>query len=90
MSRRARIRRSMRLHLPMRPSWRCRRCAGRWPCPPAKLGLLADFGRNRIALCQYLSGQYVRALDDLAAFSPNGPREDLCARFMGWPMTLGR
>lgn len=90
MSRRDRIRRAMRLHLPMRPSWRCRRCVGRWPCPPAKLGLLADFGRNRIALCHYLSGQYVHALEDLAAISPNVPRQDLYARFMGWPMTLGR
>jgi hypothetical protein len=80
------LRRSLRLHLPMRPAWRCRRCAGPWPCPPSKLGLLADFGRDRIALCQYLAGQYVHALDDLAALRPNAPTTDLYARFMGWPL----
>jgi hypothetical protein len=69
----------------MRPTWRCRVCAARWPCGPARITLLAEFHRNRVALSLYLSAQYFAALQDLTEYAPNAPREDLYARFIGWP-----
>ncbi|WP_442792058.1 flavin reductase [Micromonospora sp. NBC_01796] len=81
----ARTRTRRRPHLPMRPTWRCRVCAADWPCGPARLALLAEFHRNRVALCLYLSAQYVRALEDLAEYAPNAPRENLYNRFIAWP-----
>ncbi len=78
-------------HLPMRPTWLCRVCAGAWPCAPAKLALLTEYRRrHRIALCDYLAGQYLDALDDLSTHSPNTPRGDLYARFLGWPVRAAR
>jgi hypothetical protein len=69
----------------MRPTWLCRSCAGKWPCNPARLALLAEFGTHRLALHLYLAGQYVDALADLSKVSPNTPHADLYDRFLGWP-----
>ncbi|MFI6760698.1 flavin reductase [Micromonospora sp. NPDC050417] len=75
----------MRAHVPMRPTWRCRACVADWPCGPARLALLHEFRGQRIALCLYLSGQYVDALKDFAEYAPNTSTKGLYERFVGWP-----
>ncbi|WP_343443453.1 hypothetical protein [Micromonospora schwarzwaldensis] len=75
-------RRAMRPHVPMRPRWLCRVCAGPWPCQPARLLLLMDYRRDRVALSVYLASCLFEAAADLLNLNPD-PQE-LFDRFVGW------
>lgn len=72
-------------HQPMRPMWRCRVCAAPWPCQPARISLLNQYNRRLVDLCQYLAGQYLKAIEDLIRVNPNHLPSNLHLRFLGWP-----
>ncbi|WFE38472.1 hypothetical protein [Micromonospora sp. WMMD998] len=75
-------RRVVRPHLPMRPRWLCRVCAGPWPCQPARLLLLMDYRRDRVALSIYMAACLFDATADLLHQNPEP--QDLFDRFLGW------
>lgn len=57
-------------------------CREPWPCAPAKVELLEEYGAERTSLLIYLSLQMIDAIDDMAA---NGRAPaDLYLRFVGW------
>ncbi|GAA2700088.1 hypothetical protein GCM10010429_02440 [Micromonospora olivasterospora] len=72
-----------RPHRPGRPHWRCTACGAPWPCSPARLDLLAEYGRDRVALCVYL---VTRAEDARQDFERLGltPDPALLTRFTAW------
>lgn len=74
-----------RPHTPMRPLWRCRRCGCPWPCPPARLALLAEYRDARSSLAVYLALALADALDDLHRLSLDN--RGVHARFLGWLRT---
>lgn len=67
-------------HLPVRPSWRCRSCDQPWPCRPARLALVGEFGARstglRIQLATYL--------EPVARDQPQITPADLYRRFIAW------
>ncbi|ASW57766.1 hypothetical protein [Plantactinospora sp. KBS50] len=73
-------------HVPLRPTWLCRICAGPWPCGPAKLALLAGHDGDRIGLMITLAHYLHEAVYDLAEVcGPHCPDpQDLNRRFLGW------
>lgn len=68
-------------HLPDRPSWGCRGCDNPWPCVPAKLRLLDEYGRSSPALMIYLTSQHALAVEDIGE---TRTALDLYRRFVGW------
>ena len=70
----------------MRPLWRCRVCAGPWPCQPARLLLLMEYRRDRVGLSVHMATCLFDATADLMTLNPNpGPSpEELFERFVGW------
>ncbi len=79
-------RRVVRPHVPMRPLWLCRVCAAPWPCQPARLLLLLDYRRDRVALSIHMAGCLFDATADLLRANPNPA--DLFDRFIGWTARL--
>ncbi|MEO3781362.1 hypothetical protein ABGB16_32145 [Micromonospora sp. B11E3] len=77
-----------RPHLPIRPLWLCRACAAPWPCATARLTLLHEYARDRVALLVYLGGQLHDAADELYRLNPHdGPEPaQLFDRFLGWAL----
>nr|MDT0661457.1 hypothetical protein [Micromonospora sp. DSM 115978] len=75
-----------RPHLPQRPLWLCRVCAGPWPCGPARLALLREHGGDLIYLRMYLASQMHDALRDLIRLHPHDPPtpEATHDRFLAW------
>lgn len=75
-----------RPHLPLRPLWLCRVCAAPWPCAAARLGLVAEYADDRIALSIYLCAVLHEAAADLYRLNPqDGPDPAaLFARFLAW------
>ena len=75
-----------RPHPPVLPFWLCRTCAAPWPCGQARLLLLHEFGRDRIALSIHLAALYTAAVTDLHRLHPyEGPEPGvLFQRFLGW------
>jgi hypothetical protein len=74
-------------HAPVRPSWTCPDHPNHtepvpWPCEFARTNLLAEFGRNTIALHLYLMCLMVEAVDDLS--DADLPSSILFDRFLGW------
>lgn len=67
-------------HTAARPSWRCRACGAPWPCSPARLGLLAEYRGQRVALLMYLAALMVEAAGQL----PPEPTPTLGTRFLTW------
>ena len=80
-----------RPHLPLRPLWLCRVCAGPWPCPVARLTLRQEYAHDRIALSIYLCTVLHDAAADLYRLNPqDGPDPAaLYARFLGWAAPRG-
>ncbi|WP_243706222.1 hypothetical protein [Micromonospora sp. KC721] len=81
-----RQRRAVLPHVPMRPLWLCRVCAADWPCQPARLLLLMEYRRDRVALSVYLAGILFDATADLTRLNPQpepSPAE-LFERFVAW------
>ncbi|MFB9547187.1 hypothetical protein [Micromonospora sagamiensis] len=70
----------MTTHGPVPPSWTCWGCGCSWPCLTRKRELFAEFDKAPVSLSLYLSGQLVRAAEDLT-WVPAGV---LHHRFLGW------
>ncbi|MFE9655375.1 hypothetical protein [Micromonospora sp. NPDC006431] len=70
----------------MRPLWLCRICAAPWPCQPARLLLLMEHRRDRVALSVYLAGLLFDATADLMKLNPNATPSpaELFDRFLAW------
>ncbi|MFY1659683.1 hypothetical protein [Micromonospora sp. WMMD1274] len=79
-------RRAVLPHVPMRPLWLCRACAAPWPCQPARLLLLLDYRRDRVALSIHMASCLFDATADLLRTNPNPA--DLFDRFIGWTARL--
>ncbi|MFI6763180.1 hypothetical protein ACIBF5_29020 [Micromonospora sp. NPDC050417] len=76
-------------HIVLRPLWICRVDACPWPCPDARLNLLASYyPHRRLELYLYLGAQFVTALAELdAVVVPLGTQPDphgLHSRILGW------
>lgn len=67
-------------HVPDKPSWTCRACAGDWPCPPARTTLTKEYAETIPALGIYLSLCLHEAARDL----PHADPADLYHRFLAW------
>ncbi|MET8310410.1 flavin reductase [Micromonospora sp. NPDC005173] len=72
-------------HLPSRPAWRCQSCGIAWPCSAAKLRLLAEYRRDRVALLVYLATLQAEAGEQLAGLDP----ARLTDRFISWARARG-
>ncbi|WP_328421391.1 flavin reductase [Micromonospora sp. NBC_00389] len=72
-------------HLPTRPTWRCQSCGIAWPCSAAKLRLLAEYRRDRVALLVYLATLQSEAGEQLAGLDP----ARLTDRFLSWARARG-
>ncbi|WFF01969.1 flavin reductase [Micromonospora sp. WMMD964] len=73
-------RRRHRNHLPTRPTWRCAACGIAWPCSAAKLRLLGEYRRDRLALTIYLAALQAEASAQLTEVDP----VRLTERFLSW------
>ena len=75
-----------RPHLPQRPLWLCRVCAGPWPCGEARLALRREHRTDLTYLRIYLASQMRDALRDLIKLNPNtAPTpEATFNRFLAW------
>lgn len=75
-----------RPHLPQRPLWLCRVCAGPWPCGEARLALIHEHADNLTSLRIYLAAQMIDAIRDLLALNyDEAPKpEALFKRFLSW------
>jgi hypothetical protein len=75
-----------RAHLPLRPLWLCRVCAGPWPCAPARLALKAEYVGNLVALSIYMATMLYEAAADLHRLNPEPGQDpaELYARFIRW------
>ncbi|MEU1888450.1 hypothetical protein [Micromonospora sp. WMMD987] len=75
-----------RRHLPLRPLWLCRVCAGPWPCGTARLALVAEYAHDRAALHVHLCAVLHDAAADLYRLHPDtGPDPAaLFTRFLAW------
>jgi len=75
-----------RAHLPQRPLWLCRVCAGPWPCGEARLALIRNHGDDMTYLRIYLASQMLDAIRDLVRLNPHeAPTpEATFARFLSW------
>ncbi|MGW4463470.1 hypothetical protein [Micromonospora sp. NPDC004704] len=76
-------------HTPLRPLWICRVDARPWPCPDARLNLVAAYlPDRRIELYLYLGLQFTTALVELDTVAvDNGVRatpSGLHVRILGW------
>ena len=60
-----------RPHLPQRPLWLCRVCAGPWPCGEARLALIREHADDLAYLRIYLASQMHEALRDLTRLNPS-------------------
>ncbi|SCE83736.1 flavin reductase [Micromonospora chokoriensis] len=78
-------RRRYRNHLPTRPTWRCAACGIAWPCSAAKLRLLGEYRRDRLALTIYLATLQAEASAQLAEVDP----ARLTERFLSWTRARG-
>ncbi|RGC68946.1 hypothetical protein C5N14_10355 [Micromonospora sp. MW-13] len=76
----------VREHLPVRPIWLCRVCAGPWPCSPARLRLRHEYADSPVTLAVYLAGLMLEAGDQLTRLHPYTapPAGVLYRRFLGW------
>lgn len=79
-------------HTPLRPLWICRIDACPWPCPDARLNLVAAYlPTRRIELYLYLGLQFTTALAELdTVVLEAGAQPDpysLHARILGWLVT---
>ncbi|MBQ1073077.1 flavin reductase [Micromonospora sp. C31] len=74
----------LHLHVPSRPTWRCRACGIAWPCSPAKLRLLARYRGDMAGLLVHLVTLREEAADQLAQQHPDAPSTDLHRRFTDW------
>jgi hypothetical protein len=72
-------------HVPGRPSWDCEACGEPWPCGPAKVELVEEYGDDRTSLAVYLAAQLQAAIDDYT--NTAAPVPPLFDRFFGWDRT---
>lgn len=73
-------------HIPLRPTWLCRKCADEWPCHPARTRVLADHADDLVLLAIFMATTMTEAIRDLLELNPNdtpSPAE-LWDRFMRW------
>lgn len=75
-----------RAHLPQRPLWLCRVCAGPWPYGEARLALLREHGNDLTYLRIYLASQMHDALRDLITLNPYAAPTPAATfkRFLSW------
>lgn len=72
-------------HVPLRPLWICRSCAGPWPCPIARLTLKGEYHDDRPALAVFMSTVLHEATAELSKLAnPGPPPEELFTRFVEW------
>ena len=76
----------LRAHLPQRPLWLCRICAGPWPCGEARLALLREHGADLTYLRISLASQMHDALRDLIRLNRHeAPTPEAAfTRFLAW------
>ncbi|GIJ79178.1 hypothetical protein Xph01_36100 [Micromonospora phaseoli] len=70
-----------------RPTWRCRACGSAWPCGPAKLNLLAEYGTRRTDLLVYLATRWEEAVRQLTDADSGVRAQQLHDRFTAWVPT---
>lgn len=76
---------SVQRHLPLRPLWICRSCAGPWPCAPARLLLRSAYAADRPALAVFMSTVLHLAAEELGKLNNPGPQPaELFTRFVEW------
>ena len=75
-----------REHVPQRPLWLCRACAGPWPCGEARLNLLRQHREDLTWLRIYLASSMHEALADLVRLNPYDVPTPEAAwnRFLAW------
>ena len=75
-----------RPHLPQRPIWLCRVCAGPWPCGEARLALIREHADDLTYLRIYLASCMHDALRDLVRLNPyEAPTPEVTfRRFLSW------
>jgi hypothetical protein len=76
-------------HVGQRPNWDCRICAEPWPCPVAKVELIAEFRGFPSVLSIYMSAQMYDAANDFMSHGA-GPPADLYERFLSWARPQAR
>lgn len=75
----------VRSHVPLRPLWICRSCAGPWPCATARLLLKAEYHDDRAALAVFMSTVLHVAAEELGKLNNPGPQPaELFTRFVEW------
>ncbi|MCI4061728.1 flavin reductase [Micromonospora sp. R77] len=72
-----------REHTALPPTWLCRACAHPWPCGPARLSLLREYGHDRVGLLVHLASLMTVAREHLADLD-QGTAPRLKDRFLGW------
>jgi hypothetical protein len=72
-----------REHTALPPTWLCRACAQPWPCGPARLSLLHEYGHDRVGLLVYLASLMAVAREHLADLD-QGNAPHLEERFLRW------
>lgn len=72
-------------HMPLRPLWICRSCAGPWPCAGARLMLKAEYADDRPALAVFMATVLHEATAELSKLTSPGPAPaELFTRFVEW------
>ncbi|GAA4714611.1 flavin reductase [Phytohabitans rumicis] len=67
-------------HTPARPAWTCVACSRDWPCEPARVQLIGEYGEQRVNLAVYMATQLGHAAGELTHASPT----ELYQRFIAW------
>ena len=67
-------------HLPEQPGWDCLACRQPWPCPPARVRLGEEYGRDRVSLSMYMAGLLNEAAGEIPSVTP----QELFERFVAW------
>lgn len=72
-------------HVPLRPLWICRSCAGPWPCAVARLMLKCEYDADRPELSVFMTTVLHAATEELTKLTDPGPRPaELFTRFVEW------
>lgn len=72
------------IHIPDRPSWKCRTCHDDWPCRVKKVLLINEFLTMPTNLYVMMALYMTEATQDLPL-----PQGELYERFMAWPSREG-
>jgi hypothetical protein len=70
----------LEIHIPVRPSWRCRACRADWPCQRRRDQLRRVTAGSTTTLGLWMLSYYTLAVKDL----PNIPVATMYRRMFGW------